>query len=206
MDSNLFWCIIGIVGGAVFSLLISLFFYFKGLNRKRITYNIKTFCIISNKINQVKGLEVKYNYKNIEDLFSSTITIRNIGNSIIEKDDFAPSYPLSICTNGHFIADDSNGVELLPLNHANNVFPILNTDNNLCNRITIIFDYISKEEEITCHFFHTKDDILLDGILKDGKIISPVLNKTHRKKNKYNKQNNFIFYYNIYVLWSCLTI
>ena len=63
MNSNLFWCIIGIIGGIIPSALVSYFFYKKGLNRKRLAYNIKTFCIISDKINQIKGLEVKYTSK-----------------------------------------------------------------------------------------------------------------------------------------------
>ena len=85
MNSNLFWCIVGIIGGAIFSLLISLFFYFKGLNKKRLTYDIKTFCIISDKINQINGLDVKYNSTEIENLYSSTVTIKNIGNSKIGR-------------------------------------------------------------------------------------------------------------------------
>lgn len=34
MDSNLFWCIVGIIGGAIFSLFISLFFYLIGKKKK----------------------------------------------------------------------------------------------------------------------------------------------------------------------------
>lgn len=173
MNSNLFWCIVGIIGGAIFSLLISFFFYFKGLNRKRLTYNIKTFCIISDKINQIKGLEVQYNSIEIDNLFSSTITIKNIGNSVIEKNDFAPSCPISLSTDGKFLVDESNRMNLFPLNKANNVYPIFETDttHRINNKIIIAFDYISKKEELTCSLFHT-GDISFNGILKDGEIIS----------------------------------
>lgn len=53
MNSNLFWCIIGIAGGAVASFFISYIFYFKGLTKKRLTYDIKTFfyCFKQNKPN-----------------------------------------------------------------------------------------------------------------------------------------------------------
>lgn len=173
MDSNLFWCIIGIIGGAIFSLLISLLFYYVGLKRKRLTYNIKTFCIISNKINQINGLEVKYNSNVIDNLYSSTITIKNIGNSIIEKQDFAPLCPLSVLTNGKFLVDESNGINLFPLNKANNVYPLfeINEDNGACNRFVIAFDYISKKEELTCSIFHT-GEISVKGELKDGKFLN----------------------------------
>lgn len=172
MNSNLFWCIIGIIGGAIFSLLISLLFYFVGLKRKRLTYDIKTFCIISDKINQINGLEVKYNSNTIDNLYSSTITIKNIGNSIIERQDFAPTCPLSVLTNGEFLVDQSNGVNLFPLNKANNVYPLFEVveDNGKCDRFVIAFDYISKKDKLTCSIFHT-GNISLDGILKDGKIL-----------------------------------
>lgn len=184
MNSNLFWCIVGIIGGAIFSLLISLFFYFKGLNKKRLTYDIKTFCIISDKINQIIGLDVKYNSTEIENLYSSTVTIKNIGNSIIEKDDFAPSCPISISTDGKFLVDESNGMNLFPLNKANNVYPLFetNSDNTKNNKITIAFDYISKKEELTCSLFHT-GNISFTGVLKDGKIISPDENRARKKRN-----------------------
>lgn len=184
MDSNLFWCLVGIVGGAFFSLLISLFFYFKGLNQKRLTYNIKTFCIISDKINQIKGLDVKYNSTEIENLYSSTVTIKNIGNSIIEKNDFAPSCPISIYTDGKFLVDESNGMNLFPLNKANNVYPLFEVDENngTCDKIIVTFDYLSKKEELTCVIFHT-GNISFNGVLKDGKIITPIENEKRKKRN-----------------------
>lgn len=180
MNSSLFWCIAGILGGAIISFLISYFFYFKGLRKEKITYDIKTFCIISDKTQQIEGLEVKYNSTEINNLFSSTITIKNIGNSVIEKDDFAPSCPLTISTDGKFLVDKTNGVHLTHLNKTNNIHPIFKIDNNgLVDRIIITFDYISKKEEITCSLFHT-GNISFDGVLKDGKIMSRAESMKHK--------------------------
>lgn len=172
MDSNLFWCIIGIIGGAIFSLLISLFFYYKSLNRKRLTYDIKTFCIISDKINQIKGLEVKYNSNEIENLFSSTITIRNIGNSIIEETDFASSHPLLLSTTGRFFADNSNNIELVNYTKGNKISLDLGIDLNkkICNQIQINFDFLPQKGTFRFSIFHT-EDISFNGILKDGTIL-----------------------------------
>ena len=172
MDSNLFWCIIGIIGGAIVSFIISLLFYFIGLKRKRLIYDVKTFNLISDKINQINGLEVTYDSKEINNLYSSTITIKNIGNSIIEKQDFAPSCPLSISTDGKFLVDQSNSMSLFPLNKTNSVCPLFDIDdNNVCNHIIISFDYISKKEELTCSVFHT-GNISFNGVLKEGKIFN----------------------------------
>lgn len=63
MDSNLFWCILGIIGGAIVSFIISLSFYRFGLKKKRLSYEINTSCLISNNINQISGLKVKYKTK-----------------------------------------------------------------------------------------------------------------------------------------------
>lgn len=182
MDSNLFWCIIG----ALFSLFISSLFYFIGIKRKRLTYSIKTFCLVSNKINQINGLEVKYNSNIIDDLYSSTITIKNIGNSVIEKQDFAPSCPISISTNGQFLVDETSATNLFSSNKANNVNISFNTsENNVTNNIIINFDYLSKKEELTCSIFHTGKISFDDGVLKDGKILTPVQYKRRKKILRY---------------------
>ena len=171
MNSNLFWCIIGIAGGAVFSLIISLVFFLLGLKRKKLNYNIQTFCLVSKKINQIKGLEVKYNSKEIENLYSSTITIKNVGNSVIEKQDVSPSCPFSISTNGVFLLNNINDANLYSSNKTNHVFTSFNVDesNNETRHIILNFEYIAKKEEWTYTILHT-GDITFNGVLKDGKI------------------------------------
>lgn len=96
MDSNLFWCIIGIIGGAIFSLIITIIFYIIGKTRKRISYNIKTSCLISSNTNKINDLEIKYNNKKIDSLYLSRIKIKNTGNTIIEKSDFSTTNPLTV--------------------------------------------------------------------------------------------------------------
>lgn len=173
MNSNLFWCVVGIIGGAIVSFIISLLFYFLGIKKKRLSYEINTICLISNNINQVKGLKVKYKSNKINNLYSSKITIKNIGNVNIEKQDLATNCPLSISTNGQFLLNKSNEIDFYPIHKANNITPIIEFDNssNLCNHIIINFDYISRNDEFTCSIFHT-GDISFDGILKEGEIIS----------------------------------
>lgn len=179
MDSNLFWCIIGIVGGAIASFLISYIFYFKGLTKKRISYDIKTSPIFSN-IKKIKGLEIKYNSIEIENLYFSEITIKNIGNSIIKKEDLVPSCPISVLTNKQF---SKNNIERIEYNsvciNANYEFSI-NQENNC---IKLDFDYIPKKAIIKFSLVHI-GDIYFNGDLFDGEIISS-------KKNNHTK-NYFI--------------
>ncbi len=172
MDLNLFWCLVGIAGGAVTSTLISLFFYLKGINRKQLTYDISTFCIISNKINQIEGLEVKYNSTEIENLYSATITIRNIGNSIIEMHDLAPLCPISISTSGQFLKAGCDCVASSPADKRTNHTLLFRKSDDLYNYVEFDFDYIPQKAVITFSLFYT-GDLTFDGALKDGKILSP---------------------------------
>ncbi len=180
MDSNLFWCIIGIAGGAIASFFISYVFYFKGLTKKRISYDIKTFSIVSNKINQIKGLEVKYNSIEIENLYSSTITIRNIGNSIIRQQDLVPSCPISLSTSGQFLNAKMEVIELHPANKKTQYNLSFENKNNICNYVKFNFDYIPKKAVITYSIFHT-GNINFNGDLMDGDVVTPYENQ-HRRK------------------------
>lgn len=180
MNSSLFWCIIGIAGGAVASFFISYVFYFKGLTRKRISYDIKTFSIVSNKINQIKGLEVKYNSIEIENLYSSTITIKNIGNSIIKEQDLVPSCPISVSTSGQFLNAKMDVIESRPTNKRTVYNLSFEGENNIYNYVKFNFDYIPKKAVITYSIFHT-GNIIFNGDLMDGDIVTPSENQQRRK-------------------------
>lgn len=157
MDSNLFWCIIGIIGGGFLSLLISAVFFFIGLKRKYLSYYIKTFCLISNKVNQISDLEIQYHNQKLDHLFLSTITFTNTGNSIIEYKDFVPSYLPFLYTNGEFIRSDTLNLDSTELN-KNCIIKITYTNNNKAN---LNFDYIAKKGKISLSFFHTEDIFLV---------------------------------------------
>ena len=171
-NSGILWGIIGLLGG----FLISLLFYILGLSRKRLSYEIDTTPIISNKVTQVEDLKIQYKDCEIKDLFSSTIKIKNIGNTVIEDPDFASSAPLSVSTDGIFLVDKSNGVKLSSSTDANNIYPSFDIDEESgeCSSIIVNFDYIPKRGKLTFSFFHT-GDIILNGVLKDGKIIDAIL-------------------------------
>ncbi len=170
MDSNLFWCIVGIIGGAIFSLFISLFFYLIGKKKKKITYSIETVCLMLNEVNLIDELEIKYNTHKIKSLYSSSIVIRNTGNSIIDKNDFALSNPLSFITNGEFLINSKNQSSLFTSNRNDSLAVNLIEEDGVIKKIDIKFDYISKKEAITFTIAHT-DDIFFNGKLKEGKII-----------------------------------
>lgn len=197
MDPNLFWCIIGIVGGAVASFIISYFFYFRSLTRKRLTFDIKTICIMSYSINQIDGLEVKYNSNNIDNLYSSIITIKNVGNSVIENQDIVPLCPISISTSGQFLKPKNEYIESYPTNKISMYKLLFQENNGICNSVKLDFDYIPKKAIINYSLFHT-DDITFNGDLMDGNIITPAENQRR------DKIVNFI--YLIFLLIICFIL
>lgn len=69
-----------------------------------------------NEVNLIDELEIKYNTHKIKSLYSSSIVIRNTGNSIIDKNDFALSNPLSFITNGEFLINSKNQSSLFTSN------------------------------------------------------------------------------------------
>ena len=149
-NSNALWVIIGLIGG----IIVSSFFYIISIKRKSITYEILTTPLISNKVSKIKDLSILYKDKQINDLYVSKINIINTGNTIIERNDFSPSDPLLICTNGIFLIyleDDSN---YIPMEH---------------NKINVINDYFPKNCYWDFTIFHT-GDVYVSGTLKDGKI------------------------------------
>lgn len=166
MIGNLFWCIMGISGGA----FVSLIFYLLGLKRKILVYNLTTTTLISKDTSQLENLKIKYNKSKITTLYSSTIEIQNTGNTIIEKTDFSLSNPLAITTNGEFILDKDDKIKQYK-ESSNNISIIFDENNSLnsLKRALISFDYIPKKETISLFVFHT-EPIHISGKLKDGKI------------------------------------
>lgn len=176
MNQNLFWCIVGMVGGAILGFLTNYYFYFKGLSKKVLKYEIDTVSIISSKINQIEGMEVKYKTKEIKDLYFSTIIIKNIGNTIIKSQDIVSSCPITVLTHDQFL---NSKIERVESNFANKNVKYKLLINQMNNCIKIDFDYIPKKSIIKFSLFHT-GNIYLNGDLYDGEILS--LNKLKTKK------------------------
>lgn len=162
-NSSALWGIIGLIGG----IIVTSFFYFIGLKRKCMSYYIDTFTIISNKANQITDLEIKYHDNKLNHLYLSKITITNIGNCIIEYQDFASTYLPFLYTDGEFLIDFASGSVL---SDEVKDFKITYNGNYDINKLNLNFDYLAKDQEIILSIFHT-GDISFNGKLKDGKII-----------------------------------
>lgn len=164
-NSNALWGIISVISGFLFSLL----FYLIGKKQRKILFQ-GFLDPITNDDNYIINIFLnKYKNIKIDSLRKSTITIKNIGNTTIEKDDFSINSPLRIITKGKILSDyrDINKV-LCKTNTINWTFKPLSEKDP--STLIIDFEYIPKKGEISFSIIHT-DYIYIGGVLKEGKII-----------------------------------
>lgn len=128
--------------------------------------------MISDDIPQFDNLSITYDNHPIDNLYSSTIKIQNVGNTTIESDDFVKNIPLSITTIGYFILNKDKKIAQISNGEIYDFNCIL--DNTMThpteNKSIILFDCIPKKKTIVLTLFHT-GPIKFKGKLKDGKIV-----------------------------------
>lgn len=141
---------------------------------------------------KIDDIKITYSSSKIDKLFVSYIRVKNIGNTMIENQDFVPSHQLSISTSGIFIRLPKKDELIFFGNLENDIHLNFNEENNC---ITFDFDYLSKTFSMHLTILHT-DDINFNGILKDGKIISSAeIDKIQTKKQKLRS----FFIYGIFI-------
>ena len=173
LNSNWFWCICGILGGGGLSLIISAYFHFIASKYKCISYTIETSR--ANINTNENNLESEANSHKNNIIYFSKITFRNVGDLDLEQNDFVPSCPLTISTDGEFIINDKNTIHL-EANHYSNMSPIVKNDddeknNTVVNNVSINLDYLAINDTVFCSCFHT-GAISVYALIKNGKIFN----------------------------------
>lgn len=172
LNSNLFWCIMGILGSGI----ISFIFHKIAINNKKILYTLSSKKLITNNLSEIDGLDITYQKSPIKDLTTTTINIKSIGKDNIEMKDFAKSSPLCIETSGQFLFKDNIESSL-----TYNSNPVNSINLNIKEDFSIVqleYDYFKKDDLITFTFLHT-GDLSITGELKKGKISQS--NTTNKK-------------------------
>lgn len=178
-NSSILWGIIGLIGG----FLVSLLFFTLSKKKRKISYSITTTPIIVKKITKISDLVITYKDKNIDNLSTSYIKIKNIGNDTLELNDFPELNKLSLTTNGVFLINSTNELEITKSNKFMKMNPLLITP----NKIELAFDYFDSKNEISFSVFHT-GDINVCGSIKNGKIINDTqIEKVNQYKAKFKE-------------------
>lgn len=162
-NSSILWGIIGLVGG----FLVSLLFFTLSKKQRKISYSISTTPIIVKKITKISELVITYKNKNIDNLSTSYVKIRNIGNDTLDVDDFPELNRLSLITDGVFLINSIDELEITKSDKYMKMSPSLISP----NKIEISFDYFDPKSEISFSVFHT-GNIEVCGSIKNGKIIN----------------------------------
>ena len=166
MDSNLFWCVVGIIGGAILSAIISLIFFILSKRRRKISYIKHTYKVIMDKLPKINELEIKYKGNDVTDLSYSQVEFTNSGNETLELDDFPKSKHLSISTKGQFFINTPNELEIASSNNDITIDVIIISH----QKIEINFDYLNPHDKIIFNILHT-DNINVNGNIKGGRLI-----------------------------------
>ena len=162
-NSSLLWGIIGLVG--VF--LISLLFFTLSKKKRKLSYSISTAPIIVKKITKISDLVITYKDKSIDNLSTSFLKIKNIGNDSLEFTDFPELNKLSITTDGVFLINSISELEITKSNKFVKVNPLLISS----KKIEFSFDYLDPKNEFSFSIFHT-GNIEVTGSIKNGQIIN----------------------------------
>lgn len=178
-NSSILWGIIGLIGG----FLISLLFFILSKKKRKISYSISTTPIIVKKITKISDLVITYKNKSIDNLSTSHIRIKNIGNDTLNPTDFPELNKLSITTDGIFLVNSISELEITKSNKFMKVTSLLISP----QIIEFSFDYFDPKNEFSFSIFHT-GSIEVCGSIKNGKIINDTqIEKFNRYKQKIEK-------------------
>lgn len=165
LAENPYLIVISTVFG-IFGTLFGIYSYRKNKIKKIIAYSKKDFTLLDKTVSKIKGLEVKYNSRNISNLTVTEMCISNGGNASLRKNDIYEKYPLELLVCGKDI--EIIDVEIESKSADTCEFKVYHTK----NKWIVNFDYLEIKDFLNLRIYHTgeKNCIFLGGKIIDGKI------------------------------------
>lgn len=148
----------------IFSILITIFLYFRGKKEKLPVYNKRSIVLIKNEFAKVKKLKVTVNNKIINNLTLTQVSLWNAGREKIENKDIAPADILRIEIKPPF---EILQAEISYIRTKANNFSINQAPDK--RKLFIDFDYFHTKDGICIDIYHTgtsDEDIQLLGTIK----------------------------------------
>lgn len=151
------------IGLGILGVVLAILFYLKSKNKKLPLYEIRSYNIISNKIEDYKNyLEVSYKNKKVDNLTISKIVIWNSGNTTILKEDIPKSNNFSILLNENSKIFDFSVIYNDDIDRALN----LKKKNK---KILIDFNYLEPKTGFILKLIHSGENS--NSIVISGKVI-----------------------------------
>lgn len=166
-ESSIFWGIAGIVA----SIMVSLFFFLYGKNKKILKYKIYSIKLISDNLSTKRGLDITFKGQRVRNMISSVIEFSNVGNQVITSDDFAKSAPLKISAENNFFGG-LDGCNIMPRESKG-----VNISEISKKELNIVFEFLQPKQSFSIEVLHD-GDISVQGVLKTGKIVNSFSRKS----------------------------
>ena len=166
-NSAVLWGLIGIFSTIFFGFLFSYIFYRKGLKKKRLVCHRNSTALITHNISKYKDLKILYNNNEIQTLTSTSITLKNVGNDIINPDDIIPSDPIILKTSGHFLFSIDTVNNTLSEIYVSNPKVKVSLEYIDSSNLKLNFDFLPPKCELFITLLHS-GDIEVMGDLKIG--------------------------------------
>lgn len=184
MNTN--WQTILSISGIVLTIffgVLSYVFYRKGIKKKKLLITSNSTILVSEDLSNYNGLQISYNNEEVKTLTSTSITIRNIGNDVIEISDITPSDPIVITTTNKFLS--INGEEYKVTSSNKKITTSLQKIDD--SKLQLSFDFLNPQNELSITLLHN-GNIFVNGDLKNGDV------------NKVSNNDNYVpVHKNIYV-------
>jgi len=133
---------------ALFSIVLTLIFYFKAKREKLPAYSKKTTRVIQNTVIKSNQLEVKYNGSLVENLSIMEFAFWNAGRETIRGSDIAVHDPLIIKSKNKIIIYD---VQILIHDQVNNCQLVRLTENSF----KMTFDFLDQNQGVKLKIYHS---------------------------------------------------
>jgi hypothetical protein len=176
---------VGLVG-----VLLAIIFYFNPLNSKNIHYNIQNFPLFEDYVQQIEGIQIFVDGKEIKNLTVSNIIIWNSGNSVIEYNDIPIKNQLSI----KLLNDNTEIIStkvLYQTNIGNDVFVNIIDDHS----ILFGFEYLNKNDGFVIQILHTEKGLNANNVFGEIKGVGEIKHNINSGIN-----NNIGIFFNIFYI------
>lgn len=181
--NNPYWTAAGLIA-TFLGLVIAIITPLLQKRRKQLNYTVSTTQLVEERVSSIESVDILFHGSYINRLSVSNVRIWNSGNTIITSDDFYNKHRLKVIPEDDF---DILGVDV-PKESSDTIECCITTSNKQAD---IAFQAFEKKDFITFNVYHTGNDkskLLVDGKIKDGKIVD----KTLDTEGEMNILNEFI--------------
>jgi len=148
------------------SFLLAIVFYIKGRKDKILKYDVRSFNIIKNSINDYELLTIEYDGHKINNLSITKVAVWNSGKESIRSIDIPKSSPICFSVDRGIVLNSN----IIVQNNQANMFSCIISDDK--QSVKLEFEFIDYDNAAIIELLHTGTTILVTGCVIGGKNIT----------------------------------